>query len=75
MTKHIETRAKLRDLGVASFNALLDTIPLSDTERSLMVLHYIKRQDFNFIADTLGFSESTIRRKHRDILKRIKTSV
>ena len=75
MTKHIETRAKLRDLDVASLNEILNTIPLSDNERAIMVLHYIKRNDFNFIADTLGFSESTIRRKHREILKRIKTSV
>lgn len=71
MTQHIETRGRLHDLDVATLNAVLDTIPLSNIDRSIMELRYIKRHDLNYIADTLGFSESTIRRRHRNILKRL----
>lgn len=71
MTDHVLTRRKLCDLDVAALNTLLDSIPLSSTDRTIMELRYIKRHDLNFIADTLGFSESTIRRRHRDIVRRL----
>lgn len=71
MTQHVETRRRLCCLDTASLNAVLNLIPLSDTDRTIMTLYYLKRHDFNYIADHLGFSESTIRRRHRNIIKRL----
>lgn len=43
----------------------------SDEEKELMRLHYIQKKDFRFIGDTLGYSEASIKAKHRKILKKL----
>ena len=69
---HIETRRYLRWISdVAAFNELLDAVILSEQEKQLMQLHYIDKQDFRFIGDKLGLSESSVKRKHREILRTI----
>ena len=61
---HIETRRYLRRISdVAAFN--------EEQEKQLMQLHYIDKQDFRFIGDKLGLSESSVKRKHREILRTI----
>lgn len=44
---------------------------ISDEEKELMRLHYIQKKDFRFIGDTLGYSEASIKAKHRKILKKL----
>ena len=71
MTKHIETRRKLCELDVSSLKNLFELIPLAEIDRRILELRYIKRHDFGFIADELGFSESTVKRRHKEVLSRI----
>ena len=72
MSKHIETRKKIRDIAeVSSFNDLLDQTTLSDDDKKLLFLFYIKHKDFRYIGDTLGYSESTIKRRHKKALQKI----
>ena len=72
MSEHIETRKKIRDIAdISSFYRLLEHTILSDEEKQILVLHYIKDKDFRFIADMFGYSESTIKRKHKRILNKI----
>ncbi len=67
---HIETRRYLRQIAdVAAFNELLDAVILSKQEKQLMQLHYLDKHDFCYIGDKLGLSESSAKRKHREILR------
>lgn len=72
MSEHIETRKKIKGIAsVSSFNSLIDNTVLTDTEKQILVLHYLNGKDFRFIGDTLGYSESTIKKKHRKILAKL----
>ena len=72
MSEHIETRKKIKDIAdISSFNSLLNATTLSDTDKKLLQLHYIQGKDFRYIGDMLGYSESTIKKKHRKILRKI----
>ena len=69
---HIITRKKIRDIAdIETFNGLLDACMLSDEDKQLLRMHYIKGQDFRYIGDMLGFAESTVKRKHRKALQKL----
>ena len=71
LTSHIKTRNTLKEIPlVETFEALLNKSMISDEEKELMRLHYIQKKDFRFI-DTLGYSEASIKAKHRKILKKL----
>ena len=72
MTKHIETRAKLKDIvKISTLVELLDNCNLTDEDREIIKLHYINHKELDFIADTLGYSLSAIKKKHKRILTKI----
>ena len=72
MTEHIRTRRRLKDIPLVSgFEELLEQCTLSDTDKEILRLHYLKEKDFRFIGDSLGFSEVTIKARHRKALKKI----
>lgn len=73
MTEHIETRTKLKEIvEIQTFSDLLDRCILSEEDRRIMELHYLKDKDLRYIADLLGYSEATIKKRHRKILKKLK---
>lgn len=72
MTDHIETRKKIRSIAdVSSFSNLIEQTTLSEEDKNILYLHYLDGKDFCFIADTLGYSESTIKRRHKKALQKI----
>lgn len=72
LISHIKTRNTLKDIPlVETFEALLNKSMISDEEKELIRLHYIQKKDFRFIGDTLGYSEASIKAKHRKILKKL----
>lgn len=72
MSEHIETRKKLKGIAsVSSFHSLINSATLSQEDKQILVLHYIDEKDFRYIGDTLGFSESTIKKRHRKILAKL----
>lgn len=72
MTSHIQARAKLKEIClVTAFEDLLDLCTLSDIDKEILRLHYLKEKDFRFIGDELGFSESAIKQRHRKALKKL----
>jgi len=76
MTDHIKTRRKLQSIPTKlEFNALLDSIVLSDKEKQMMQLYYVERKDFDCIADELGYTKSGILRMHKRVLKRIEALI
>lgn len=69
MSKHIETRKKVKEIAdISSFRALLESATLSEADKALLELHYIQNKDFRYIGDMLGYSESTIKKRHKRIL-------
>lgn len=72
MTEHVKARNKLKNIYlVETFNQLLDSCILSDIEKEILKLHYLQDKDFRYIGDTLGYSESTIKRKHHKAIKKL----
>lgn len=72
MTEHIETRNKVKEIvEIQTFSELLDKCILSDEEREIMKLHYLRGKNFSYIGDLLGYSESSIKKKHRKILRKL----
>lgn len=69
-SSHIETRRKLKEIPrKSSFMELLEESTLSDEDKEIITLHYLKNKDFRYIGDLLGFSESAIKKKHKNALK------
>lgn len=72
MTEHIKTRNKLKEVClVTTFEALLSQCTLSDTDKEILRMHYLQEKDFRFIGDQLGFSEATIKSRHRKAIHKL----
>lgn len=72
MSRHIETRRKLQAVPLVSeFEAILNLCTLSDEDKNILRMHYIQKKDFRYIADTMGYSEKTIKQRHKDALRKI----
>jgi len=72
MSKHIETRKKVKEIAdISSFTSLINSTTLSDIDKSILTLHYLEHKDFRYIGDMLGYSESTIKRRHKIALIKI----
>lgn len=71
-SSHVKISKKLREIPLKTqFESILDACTLSEREKYVIRLHYIEKQDFRFIGDSIGYSESTIKSIHRDALRKI----
>lgn len=69
---HLETRAKLKAIPRRStFNALLEDSTLDDIDKQILQLHYLEHKDLMWIAVELGYSEATIKARHRNALRKL----
>ena len=72
MTDHILTKRKLKEVAdVSDFDSLLEHCTITDEDREILRMHYLKGKSFQFIADILGYSEVTVRKHHAKALKKI----
>ena len=72
MSQHIETRRKLKDVSLVSdFEELLALCTLSDEDKVILRLHYLQDKAFRYIGDMLGYSERTIKARHKRALKKL----
>lgn len=72
MTNHIEARRKLQQIcEVEEFEQILKQCILTEDERTILRLHYLEGKNLAYIGDALGWSESTVKSKHRKILKKL----
>lgn len=72
MSKHIDTKHKIQELdGIETFQNLLDQAILTDEDRELMRLIYLKEETQVAISQKLGMSVSTVKRRHAKILKKL----
>lgn len=71
-SEHIQTRDKVKSIAsITTFNDLIDNCVLSDEDREILRMHYLQGKDFRYIGDTLGFSESTIKKRHKKALQKL----
>ena len=72
MTEHISLKHKVKSISSKSkFLDVLDDSMLTNTEKEVMVMYYIKGQTLNYIADFLGYSEQGVVKIHKRALKKI----
>ena len=72
MSAHTQTRQKLKSIPkVSTLVELLDSCTLTEEDKEIIKLHYIQGKNLGFIADTLGYSESAIKKKHKKILSKL----
>ena len=72
MTDHIDTRRKIKGIAkIESFNELIEMAVLTDADKQMLRMHYIDGRDFRFIGDELGYSESTIKKRHKKALQKL----
>lgn len=70
--KKAETRNKLKEITVVKdFEDVLSRIMLSEEEKEIMRLHYKEKKSMSYIADMLGMSEITVKKKHSKILMKV----
>lgn len=70
--QNLETKHNIQKINsVKDFNTMLDSVILSSEEKQILQMHYIEQKPLNYIGDTLGMSDVTIKRKHRKILNRL----
>lgn len=70
--KTAKAKRKLKSLyRVNDFNDLLDSLMLSEDERNILELKYHQNKTISYIADTLGMSESSVKKKHTKAMEKI----
>lgn len=75
-SQHIETRRKLREIPlVEDFEHVLSLCTLDDEDKEILRMHYLNGKDFRFIGDTMGYSERTIKARHKRALKKISNAL
>lgn len=69
---YIKVKHKVKDIpDIRSFNGLLEASTLSDEDKQIMRMHYIQEKDFGFIADELGYSEATVKLRHKKAIMKL----
>ena len=74
MSVTTETRNRLKKIpDIVSFDDLLEKSTLSDLDKEILRLHYLKEKDFRYIGDVLGYAEVTIKKRHVKALSKIQS--
>lgn len=64
-----KTRKRLKGIwSVEEFNDLLERTMLSTEEKQILILYYKEQKTLTYIADFLGMSEITVKRKHKKVI-------
>ena len=72
LSSHLDTRRKLKDIpDVSRFDDLLERSTLTDEDKEILRLHYLKGKDFRYSGDTLGYAEVTIKKRHAKALAKL----
>lgn len=70
MTEHLKIKHKIKE-DIKTYADLLKSPLLSEDDKKLLNMIYIDKQDYRFIGDTFGISESTVKKRHKDLLNKI----
>jgi len=71
-TEYIKIKRKVKEIpDIRSFNGLLEASTLSDLDKEIVRMYYIQQRDFAYIADSLGYTEQTVKLKHKKALMKL----
>jgi DNA-directed RNA polymerase specialized sigma subunit len=73
MTAHVTVKHKVQKIGKTAFLQLLDEAMLNDTEKNVMIMYYIDRKPFDYIADVTGYSLQGVLKMHDRVLNKLGT--
>ena len=72
MTEHIKAKRKIQAISsIVTFDALLEQSTLCDEDKQILRMIYLQHKDLRYIGDVLGFSETTIKRRHAKALSKL----
>lgn len=67
-----QARARLREVPqISTLLDILEDCAITEIDRNIIIMHYVDGYSFDFIADSLGYSVSAIKKKHKRILDKI----
>lgn len=70
MTEHIKIKRRMKE-DIKTYADMVNSSLLSSEEKKMLNLIYIEKQDYRYIGDLIGISESTVKKRHKDLLKKI----
>lgn len=71
--EHVKIKNQIKDIyDVDVFRDLIERCMISDEAKLILSMYYIQRKSLNFIADELGWSYATIKRRHSEALSKLK---
>lgn len=74
MTEHIRRKHLFDDIPDTEERLnLISRCALDEIDKKIIIMRYIKHQDFGFIADTLGLSYPAVIKRHRKALVLLQT--
>lgn len=69
MTDHVKIKHKIKAIAdVRDFESLLRISMLPEEDKELLRLYYVNGKNFAFVADTLGYSEAYVKKRHKAAL-------
>lgn len=72
-SKHIETKHKIQAIEKKlEFESLLDSSTLSPEDKQILKMIYLEARPLGYIADILGYSESTIKSRNKKSLNKLR---
>ena len=72
MTNHMKTRKSLKEIKtINEFESLLQKYILTEDEKKILRMYYVNGKSFAYIGDIMGYSESGVKYKHNQILKKL----
>ena len=76
MDEHLKNlRHKIKGVpNIKTFQDLLLNLKVSDEDKDILRAIYINNKTLSYIADTFGYSEGTIKRRHKKCLRLIAKS-
>ena len=70
--ENAETKNKLKNMeSVNDFEELLNKLMASEEDKEILIMHYKDGKPLGYIADILGISESSVKKKHSKLLMKI----
>lgn len=70
--ENAETKNKLKNMeSVNDFEELLNKLMASEEDKKILIMHYKDGKPLGYIADILGISESSVKKKHSKLLMKI----
>lgn len=67
-----EVKHKIQGIGdIRTFKQLLERLMVTDEDKQILTMIYVEHKTLAYIADIMGYSEATIKNRHKRCLRLI----